>query len=78
MKPINGNIIVRSVEEESLLEIPDEAKQKPEMGVVLFAGDSKILKDGDRVMFRKYSPDEIKVDDKTYLVIQESDILIIL
>jgi len=69
--------------------IPDTAdKDRPEQGEVIAAGPGKLLdngarapmsvKVGDRVMFKKYSPDEIKVDDEEYLVISEGDILAIL
>lgn len=60
-------------------------KEKPEKATVVAIGPGKLLENGSRqamsvkvgdmVMFKKYSPDEFKVDDKEYLVISESDII---
>jgi len=69
--------------------LPDTVdKEKPEKGEVIAVGAGKLLdngqraqmsvKVGDKVMFKKYSPDEIKVDGVEYLIISESDILGIL
>jgi chaperonin GroES len=69
--------------------LPDNAnKEKPEKGEVLAVGPGKIMdngqlksmgvKVGDKVMFKKYSPDEIKIDEEKYLLISEGDILGIL
>ncbi|OGF62149.1 co-chaperone GroES [Candidatus Giovannonibacteria bacterium RIFCSPLOWO2_01_FULL_44_40] len=66
--------------------IPDTAdKEKPQEGKVVAVGDGKVLengklqplsvKAGDRVLFSKYGPNEIKVDDKEYLIAKEEDIL---
>ena len=93
LKPLNDHVIVKPAAEEEVTEsgivLPDTVdKEKPEKGEVVAAGPGKMLengqraamsvKEGDVVMFKKYSPDEIKVDDKEYLVISESDILAIL
>jgi chaperonin GroES len=63
-------------------------KEKPEQGEVIAVGPGKLLesgtrapmtvKAGDKVVFKKYGPDEIKVDGKELLVLEESDILAIL
>ena len=69
--------------------IPDTAeKEKPQEGKVVAVGEGKILesgrlsplsvKKGDRVLFSKYGPSEIKVDDKEYLIAKEEDILAII
>ena len=66
--------------------IPDTAdKEKPQEGKVVAVGDGKVLengklqplsvKAGDRVLFSKYGPNEIKVDDKEYLIAKEEDIV---
>ncbi|MDP3935177.1 MAG: co-chaperone GroES [Candidatus Giovannonibacteria bacterium] len=66
--------------------IPDTAdKEKPMEGKVIAVGDGKILENGklqplsvkvgDKVLFSKYGPTEIKVDDKEYLIAKEEDIL---
>lgn len=69
--------------------LPDTVdKEKPEKGEVVAVGPGKLLENGqraamsvkvgDKVMFKKYSPDEIKVDKEEYLVINENDIIAIL
>lgn len=66
--------------------LPETAdKEKPEKGKVIACGPGKMLdsgtrapmdiKVGDTVVFKKYSPDEIKVEDKEYLILEESDIM---
>ena len=66
--------------------IPDTAdKEKPMEGKVIAVGDGKILENGklqplsvkigDKVLFSKYGPTEIKIDDKEYLIAKEEDIL---
>ncbi|MBO6293262.1 MAG: co-chaperone GroES, partial [Selenomonas sp.] len=68
--------------------LPDTAKEKPQKGKVVAVGSGKLLdngqraamevKVGDDILFSKYSGTEVKVDDKDYLVIRESDILAVL
>jgi len=66
--------------------LPETAeKEKPEKGEVVAVGPGKLLENGqrapmsvkvgDKVIFKKYSPDEIKIDKEEYLVIDESDII---
>jgi chaperonin GroES len=62
--------------------IPDTAKEKPQRGKVVAVGTDedlqKVIKVGDRVVFGKYTGDELEFDGKKYLVIQRSDILAII
>ena len=69
--------------------IPDTAdKEKPQEGKIIAVGEGKRLengslqplpvKAGDKVLFSKYGPTEIKVDDKEYLIAREEDILAII
>ncbi|MFA5358285.1 MAG: co-chaperone GroES [Patescibacteria group bacterium] len=93
IKPLRNNVIVRPVRKEeatkSGIVLPDTLdKEKPEQGEVLAIGPGRLLdsgsrapmsvKIGDKVMFKKYSPDEIKVDGEELLVIEEGDIIAIL
>ena len=59
--------------------IPDTAKEKPQKGTVVAVGTDEDLKDvvkkGDKVVFGKYTGDEIEFEGKKYLVVQRSDIL---
>lgn len=64
--------------------IPDQAKEKPERGVVVAVGRGKSLNEpttvkvGDTVLYGKYAGTEIQIKGKDYLIMRESDILIIL
>ncbi len=93
LKPISDYLIVKPLGEESVTKsgivLPDTMdKEKPERGEVIAAGPGKRqdngtvapmdVKVGDKVMFKKYSPDEIKVDGVEYLVIRESDVMLII
>jgi chaperonin GroES len=62
--------------------IPDTAKEKPQIGKVVAVGTDedlqKVIKEGDKIVFGKYSGDELEYDGTKYLVVQRSDILAIL
>jgi len=68
--------------------IPDTAKEKPQEGKVIAAGNGKVgdngkkipldVKAGDKILFGKYSGSEVKIDDKEYLIMREEDVLAIL
>ncbi|MCX6793447.1 MAG: co-chaperone GroES [Candidatus Falkowbacteria bacterium] len=93
LKPLADYLIVKPLVEETTTKsgivLPDTVdKEKPEKGEVIATGPGKTLesgntatmsvKVGDKVMFRKYAPDEIKVDGNDYLVIRESDVMLIM
>ncbi len=93
LKPLGDHVIVKPITEDDVTKagivLPDTVdKEKPEKGEVMAIGPGKLLdngqlakltvKVGDKVMFKKYSPDEIKVDGEEYLIISEGDILGIL
>lgn len=87
LKTVLNKVIVESVEAEtktaSGIIIPDSAKEKPQKGVVIATGKGKNdepmeIKAGDTVLFGKYSGTEIHIDDKKYLVMNQSDILVVL
>lgn len=85
-------IVVERVEEESgptpIIITPDAAKEKPQTAKVVAAGPGRVTEDGHRIpmtvgvgnliMFGKYSGQEIKVDGKDYLIMLETDVLLIL
>jgi len=62
--------------------IPDTAKEKPQKGTVVAIGTDEELKDlikeGDKIVFGKYTGDELEFDGKKYLVVQRSDVLAII
>ena len=93
LKPLNDHVIVEPITEDKVTKsgivLPDTVdKEKPEKGKVIAVGDGKIMENGqrlkmsvkigDKVMFKKYSPDEVKIDGKDYLVIREEDIIAII
>jgi chaperonin GroES len=88
IRPLHDRIIVKRIEEETKTKggiiIPDSAKEKPQEAEVLAVGNGKVLEDGkrvalevkvgDRILFSKYSGNEIKVDGDELLIIREDDI----
>ena len=92
IKPLGERIVVKVKEKDmttaSGIVLPDTAKEKPQEGDVVAVGTGKMLecgkvapmevKKGDRVLFAKYSGNEVKVDDEEYLIIRQSDILAVL
>jgi len=83
IQPLNNYVFVEPLKEDnktaSGIIIPDDAEQKPVFGKVI-AKNEKVtnLKVGDKVLFTKYSPTEVKIDSQEYLVIKDEDILAVL
>jgi len=86
LKVIDDKILVQPDESEDEkspggIIIPDTAKEKPQKGTVVAVGTDDDLKDvvkkGDKIVFGKYTGDEIEFEGKKYLVVQRSDILAI-
>ncbi len=90
LRPLYDRIVVKRIEEdeqksEGGIIIPDSAKEKPQEGEVIAVGkgkktdDGKILpldvKEGDRVLFGKYSGNDVKIDGVEYLIMREDDVL---
>jgi chaperonin GroES len=89
IRPLQDRVIVRRVKEEEKTKggiiIPDTAKEKPIEGVILAVGNGKVLEDGtvrkldvkegDKVLFGKYSGTEVKIDGEEALILREDDIL---
>lgn len=83
IKPIDDRVLAEVIKDEEervgSIIIPDTAKEKPRMAKVVAVGTDeelqKVVKAGDRILYSKYSGDEIKMDNKEYLIIQRSDIL---
>jgi chaperonin GroES len=88
-RPLHDRVVVRRVEEEERTKggiiIPDTAKEKPQQGEVIAAGPGARneqgqlvaldVKEGDRVLFGKWSGTEVKIDGEDLLIMKESDIL---
>lgn len=92
IRPLHDRVIVKRLEEERTsaggIVIPDTAAEKPSKGEVIAIGNGKILengevrkldvKKGDKVLFGKYSGNEVKVDGKELLVMREDDIMAVI
>ncbi len=90
IKPLHDRVIIRRIDDASDktaggLYIPDTAKEKPQEGEVVAAGEGKYKEDGsrqtldvktgDRVLFGKYSGSEIKIDGEELMIMREDEIL---
>ena len=87
--PLDDRIVVEPMEAETKtaggILIPDTAKEKPQKGKVVAVGPGKLLEDGKRatpavkkgdiVLYAKYGGSEVKVGEKEYLIMRESDVL---
>lgn len=93
IKPLGDRVLVEPLREEvktkSGLYIPETAsKERPEQGLVIAVGEGRLgddnelipvkVKKGQKVLFSKYGPDELKLGDKEYLIISEANILAII
>ncbi len=86
IKPLDDRVLVEMLEEEEktsgTIIIPDTAKEKPRIGLVVAVGNDEelqeLVKVNDKILYGKYSGDEITFDGKDYLIVQRSDILAII
>ena len=91
VRPLHDRIIVQRLDEGEQkiggIIIPDTAKEKPQQGKVIAAGAGKVkddgtrqpldVKEGDTILFGKYSGQEVKVDGEDYLIMREDEVLAI-
>ena len=91
IRPLHDRVIVKRTEGEEKTKggiiIPDTAKEKPVEGKVIAVGAGKVLdsgkkvplqvKEGDRILFGKYSGTEVKIDGEEHLIMREDDIIAI-
>jgi chaperonin GroES len=91
IRPLYDRLVVKRIEETETVRggiiIPDSAKEKPQEGEVVAAGNGKRndegkligldVKAGDRILFGKYSGNEIKLDGEEYLILREDEVLAI-
>jgi chaperonin GroES len=87
--PLSDRLVIRPVVQEEVLAsgivIPDTAKEKPQQGEVIAAGPGRLDEDGkriamdvkvgDRVLYAKYSGQEVKIDLEEVIVLSEKDVL---
>lgn len=90
IKPLGDKVVVKPISQEEVTKsgivLPDTAdKERPEQGEIIAVGPGKLLengqraemsvKPGDKILFKKYSPDEFKIDNEELLVLSEGDII---
>jgi len=89
VKPLHDRALVRRLEEKETAKggiiIPDTAKEKPQEGEVIAVGAGKLnekgaripldVKPGDRILFGKYTGNDIRIDEQEYLILREEEIL---
>jgi len=83
IKPLDDRVLLEVLEEEETsaggIIIPDTAKERPRVGKIIAVGTDEelqeLVKEGNQVLFAKYSGDEVKVDGKKMLIISRTDIL---
>ena len=89
VRPLHDRLIIQRLDEGEQkvggIIIPDTAKEKPQQGKVIAVGNGKVndegkrvtldVKAGDRILFGKYSGQEIKLDGKDYLIMKEDEVL---
>ena len=87
--PLGDRLVIKAVVQEEVLAsgivIPDTAKEKPQQGEVIAAGPGRVdengkripmeVKVGDRILYAKYTGQEIKVENEEYIVLKETDLL---
>jgi chaperonin GroES len=92
LKPLGDRIVIELVESEEKsafgIVLPDSAKEKPQEGKVLAVGTGRVLengtrveldvKEGDKIIFSKYSGTEVKYEGNEFLILRENDILAII
>jgi len=89
IQPLHDRVLIKRIEEPEVapggIIIPDTAKEKPQKGEVIAAGQGKVnangkrqpmdVKPGDRVLFGKYSGSDVVIDGEDYLIMREDEIL---
>ena len=92
IRPLYDRLLVKRLDAETRTKggiiIPDTASEKPQQGKVVAAGNGKIsdkgdlipltVKPGDRILFAKYSGNEIEIDGENHLVMREDEVLAVI
>jgi chaperonin GroES len=92
VRPLHDRLIIRRLEEGEQkvggIIIPDSAKEKPQQGKVIAAGNGKVndegkrvaldVKAGDTILFGKYSGQEIRLDGEDYIIMREDEVLAVI
>jgi len=92
IKPLFGNVLIRPLEAESKtasgILLPDSAKEKPQIGMIMATGDGDLtpkgerqpmmVKVGQKVMYKKWGGNEVKVENEEWTIVEQKDILAVI
>ena len=92
LRPLGDRVLIQRIEQETSLKggiiLPETAKKKQEMAVVIAVGNGKVVSDGktlpmpveigDKVLMDKYSGQEVTINDEEYVVLKSDDIIAII
>lgn len=92
IKPLFSNVLIRPIDAEektaSGIILPDSAKEKPTVGIIMAIGEGHVspkgdkekivVKVGDKVMYKKWGGNEVKVENEEWTIVEQKDILAIL
>jgi chaperonin GroES len=82
IRPLNMRVVIKPTEAEettaSGLYIPDSAKEKPQQGKVVAVSKITSLKEGETVIYGKFTGTEVEIDGENYLILKESDVFAVI
>ena len=92
IKPLDDRVVIKQCDAEAVtaggIVLPESAKEKPQRGKIAFTGPGRMLEDGsrgslsvkvgDEVFYGKYAGTEVEIDQETYTILRESEILAVL
>lgn len=91
LKPLGDRVVIKAIMEEettkSGIVLPGQAKEKPQQAVVVAVGPGGVVdgkeikmevKPGDKIIYSKYAGTEVKLDDESFIIVKQSDILAII
>jgi chaperonin GroES len=91
LKPLGDRVVIKAIMEEettkSGIVLPGQAKEKPQQAVVVAVGPGGVVdgkevkmevKPGDKIIYSKYAGTEVKLEDESYIIVKQSDILAII
>lgn len=92
LQPLGARLVIQRDEQEETsaggIVLPGTSREKPNKGTVISVGNGRVLKDGsrsklqvkegDRILFTSYGPDEIKLGQDEYLLLHEDDVLAVI
>lgn len=76
LKPLGVHVLVEPITEEKSFQLPEQSKGQAERGIVRGVGDEVVgLQDGDKILFKKYAPEEFEWEGKTVYLVESQDIM---